>query len=241
MPTTRPFEGIDNQVNVAEYDLIPLLATAKRLVNESEFVSKTDANNLGCKSTADRVQEIYRNTVNNLSYIDIKGFSKKIQNYVDGLMEWVLTTPKYRDPVPDGYEFKVRNIYSAIQVADKDIPLAVSTIGMYDRSLQKKKMDDIITDSEYVGEIDKRDEFFVKLIDKINRDDYIMYKCITKEHDLCIFFRSNDTKNDFDIELGDCFLMKATPKKHEISHYDDGARITKFNRVVFVKNYGQPA
>ena len=80
MPTTRPFEGIDNQVNVAEYDLIPLLATAKKLVNESEFVSKADATKRGCRSTADRVQEIYRNTVNNLSYIDIKGFSQKIQN-----------------------------------------------------------------------------------------------------------------------------------------------------------------
>ena len=86
MPTTRPFEGIDNQVNVAEYDLIPLLATAKKLVNEGEFVSKADATKRGCKSTADRVQEIYRNTVNNLSYIDIKGFSTKIQNYVDGLL-----------------------------------------------------------------------------------------------------------------------------------------------------------
>ena len=241
-PTSQPFD-------VAEYDLIPLLATAKKLVDESEFVSKTDATKLGCKSTADRVQEIYRNTVNNLSYIDIKGFSKKIQNYVVELIDWVQTSPKLIDgELHGGYDSKVKSIYSVIQVADKDIPLAVSTIGMFDRSLQQKKMDDIVADSEYIGELEKRDEFFVKLIDKINRDDYIVYKCITKEHNLCLFYKSMDSntgltrmENEFEIELGDCFLIKATPVKHEISvDYDNGAKMTRFNRVVFVQNYGQP-
>ena len=81
MPTTRPFmgtleerlfEGVDNQINVAEYDLVPLLATAKKLVDESEFVSKSDATARGCESTADRVQAIFRKSVSDLSYIDIK-------------------------------------------------------------------------------------------------------------------------------------------------------------------------
>ena len=86
-----------------------------------------------------------------------------------------------------------------------------------------------------------------KLIDKINRDDYIVYKCITKEHNLCLFYKSMDSntnltrmENEFEIELGDCFLIKATPVKHEESEYDNGAKMTRFNRVVFVQNYGQP-
>ena len=200
----------------------------------------SDATKRGCRSTAERVQEIYRNTVNNLSYIDIKGFSQKIQNYVDELMEWVSTDGVF-PYASDGYDSKVKSIYSAIQVADKDIPLAVSTIGMYDRSIQKKNMNSIIADSEYVGKLEKRDEFFVKLIDKINRDDYIMYKCITKEHNLCIFTKSINSSPNFEVELGDCFLIKATPKEHNISQYDSGAKQTKFNRVAFIKNYGQPA
>ena len=159
-------------------------------------------------------------------------------------MDWVQTSPKLID---GEYDSKVKSIYSVIQVADKDIPLAVSTIGMFDRSLQRKKMDDIVADSEYIGELEKRDEFFVKLIDKINRDDYIMYKCITKDHNLCLFYKSVSAsngltrmENEFEIELGDCFLIRATPVKHEESEYDSGARMTRFNRVVFVQNYGQP-
>ena len=108
-------------------------------------------------------------------------------------------------------------------------------------------MDDIVADSEYIGELEKRDEFFVKLIDKINRDDYIMYKCITKDHNLCLFYKSVSAsngltrmENEFEIELGDCFLIRATPVKHEESEYDSGARMTRFNRVGFVQNYGQP-
>ena len=229
MPTSRP--------HTEEYDLIPLLATAKKLVDESSFVSKRDASKFGCKSTAERVQEIYRNTVNNLSYIDIKGFPEKTQKYVDGLIEWVQTSPKLAG---GEYDSKVKSIYSVIQVADKDIPLAVSTIGMYDQSLQKKKMNDIFVDSEYVGVLEKRDEFFIKLIDKINIDDYIIYKCVTREHNLCIFTKSINASSNFMVELGDCFLIKATPKVHNVSEHDEGAKQTQFNRVAFIKNYGQP-
>ena len=234
MPSTKPFWE-----QRQKYDLVPLLATAKKLVDESEFVSKTDATKLGCKSTADKVQAIFRKSVNDLSYIDIKTFPDKIQTYVNELMDWVSTDGVF-PYASDGYDSKVKSIYSAIQVADSDIPLAVSTIGMYDRSLQQKKLDEIVADSEYVGELEKRDEFFVKLIDKINRADYIMYKCITKEHNLCIFTKSINSSPNFEVELGDCFLIKATPKEHNRSQYDSGAKQTKFNRVAFIKNYGQP-
>jgi len=236
MPTTKPFWE-----QRQKYDLVPLLATAKKLVDESEFVSKTDATKLGCKSTADKVQAIFRKSVNDVSYIDIKTFPNKIQTYVNELIDWVQNSPRLIDNSPDGYDSKVKSIYSAIQVADKDIPLAVSTIGMYDRSIQKKNMNSIIVDSEYVGELEKRDEFFVKLMDKINKDDYILYKCITREHNLCVFTKSINASPNFKVELGDCFLIKATPKSHVISQYDSGAKQTKFNRVAFIKNYGQPA
>lgn len=236
MPTTKPFWE-----QRQKYDLVPLLATAKKLVDESEFVSKTDATKLGCKSTADKVQAIFRKSVNDVSYIDIKTFPNKIQTYVNELIDWVQNSPRLIDNSPDGYDSKVKSIYSAIQVADKDIPLAVSTIGMYDRSIQKKNMNSIIVDSEYVGELEKRDEFFVKLIDKINKDDYILYKCITREHNLCVFTKSINASPNFKVELGDCFLIKATPKSHVISRYDSGAKQTQFNRVAFIKNYGQPA
>ena len=39
------------------------------------------------------------------------------------------------------------------------------------------------------------------------------------------------------INTGDCFLMKATPSRHQINKYD-GGKETYFNRVIIEENKG---
>ena len=217
-----------------KYDLVPLLATAKQLADREGFVSKNESQKLGCPSTGDKVREIFRRAVLNLEYIDIKVFPTKIQTYVNDLMEWVINTDNITRNLE--YNQNVKDVYNLIQVADKQVPLAVSTIGIYDRALSDDGMNELTKNSVHVGVVGERDDFFFKLIDIKNGDGWVLYKCITKERNLCSFFRNSDAEQ-FEVELGDCFLVKATPKNHE--EYK-GTKQTTFNRVVFMKNYGQP-
>jgi hypothetical protein len=50
---------------------------------------------------------------------------------------------------------------------------------------------------------------------------------VTKEGNLGVFF----SQNNFELKVNDCFVMKATPKRHQVSNFH-GGKETMFNRVV---------
>ena len=77
-----------------------------------------------------------------------------------------------------------------------------------------------------------RGNFFVKLIEYI--ETYGLHKVVDKTGNRGIFFSFSGTDK---IAKGDCFLMKATPSRHQINNYD-GGKETYFNRVIIEENKG---
>ena len=53
------------------------------------------------------------------------------------------------------------------------------------------------------------------------------------------YFYNYKTKNveEDPLEVNDCFLMDATPARHEMSRYE-GCKTTYFNRIVVLENKG---
>lgn len=97
------------------------------------------------------------------------------------------------------------------------------------REENKKKLEATTANSSWIGKEGKRGEFFVKLTDKryLNNYESYLYNVVTRDGDLGVFF----SKTDFELTLGTCFVMKATPKRHQVSNYH-GGKETMFNRVV---------
>ena len=93
----------------------------------------------------------------------------------------------------------------------------------------------------WIGTENKRGNFFVKLIEYI--ENYGIHKVVDKTGNRGIFFsyRMKDHKVGAPhlsvINAGDCFLMKATPSRHQINKYD-GGKETYFNRVIIEENKG---
>ena len=85
----------------------------------------------------------------------------------------------------------------------------------------------------WIGTEKKRGNFFVKLTEYI--ENYDLHKVVDKTGNRGIFF--SFTGHEHRIEKGDCFLMKATPSRHQINKYD-GGKETYFNRVVIEENRG---
>ena len=104
------------------------------------------------------------------------------------------------------------------------------------REAQKQELAKTTANSEWIGKVGKRSEFFVKLTSKrfLNNYDSWIYSTVTKEGNLGVFF----SQKDFEIVEGDCFVMKATPKRHQISNFH-GGKETMFNRVVLKEVVGQ--
>lgn len=105
----------------------------------------------------------------------------------------------------------------------------------------KKKQDDLkaaSANSDYIGKLKKRAEFFVKLIGKKYSDNVgcYIYNVKDRKGNLGVFFSS-----DSDLaEVNDCFLAKMTPKRHSVNDYH-GGKETVFNRVKVVDNVGRPS
>ena len=84
----------------------------------------------------------------------------------------------------------------------------------------------------WIGTEKKRGNFFVKLTEYI--ENYGLHKVVDKTGNRGIFFSFSGADK---IAKGDCFLMKATPSRHQINNYD-GGKETYFNRVIIEENKG---
>jgi hypothetical protein len=90
----------------------------------------------------------------------------------------------------------------------------------------------------YIGDSGKRGNFFVKMTEKVEKDDYVIHKVVDKTGNRGWFYNykmKDPTRMNPDI--GDCFLMTATPSRQEISKYD-GGKHTYFNRITVLENKG---
>lgn len=104
--------------------------------------------------------------------------------------------------------------------------------------VRKKNKDNAAADaenSEYIGTLKSRGEFFVKLLTKqySNQIGCYIYKIKDRKGNLGVFFSSDSSM----AENGECFLAKMTPKRHSVNNYH-GGKETVFNRVKIVQNVG---
>jgi len=94
---------------------------------------------------------------------------------------------------------------------------------------------------EYIGEIKKRGDFFVKLL-RVNYNNNLgchIYNVKDRKGNLGLFF-SSDSPADLGLALEDCFLARMTPKRHSVSNYH-GGKETVFNRIKVLENVGSPS
>ena len=206
---------------------------------EHGYVSRNKSAELNVPSTAEKVviasNEPMPITDHNQWITD------SIRSEVTKVIEFVKKYPITSDTSDNLVEYFMRiksayNTPESTTVTKKEIPLIVSALGFYNN--QKMTSDDyqnLIKNSVYIGEVKKRDNFFVKLIKSsyIQKDNYWIYKFITREGNLGYFFRGTELP----IQLGDCFMFKGTPIEHNLDRFDS-VPVTKFNRISFMENYG---
>ena len=90
----------------------------------------------------------------------------------------------------------------------------------------------------YIGDSGKRGNFFVKMTEKVEKDDYVIHKVVDKIGNRGWFYNYKmKDPTRMNPEIGDCFLMTATPSRQEINKYD-GGKHTYFNRITVLENKG---
>ena len=89
----------------------------------------------------------------------------------------------------------------------------------------------------YIGTQGKRGKLFVKLAERIQKPDYILFKVVDPKGNKGYFYNYKTKEGGRPLEVNDCFLMDATPSRHEMSRYEN-CKVTYFNRIVVLENKG---
>lgn len=149
----------------------------------------------------------------------------------------------------DEFITKVKEILATGVVTERMIGFVVALPHLYHQKVNRAsaltKIADKYSQSSYIGEIGTREEFFVKLVAthqfEKEGQNLTLYKVADQLGNFGFFFAKTGTLNDEEgkpiVDLYDCFLMKATPKKHEIGK--TGVRETQFSRVRIIENVGK--
>jgi hypothetical protein len=212
-----------------KYAVLDVVAASILCTEQHGFVAKKDAT-VDTPSTASRVQQTLLN-------IDPEQYAEVWSHvYADAgeLIEWS------KENLRGEFGYSVKDIINKQQITLPQTSFLVTLPNFKrvaeEREISKEIQAESTKNSEWFGVVRKRDDFFVKLTNKKyvpNYDSYI-YNIQTREGNIGSFF----SKNEFDIKIGDCFVMKATPKRHCISNYH-GGKETQFNRVVVKEIIGQ--
>ena len=222
------------------HQLTQVLAIGVQVVQDTgNFVSKKDASVFPTVSTAETVKNVLQSSDQTFANSAIqkpanRDLVQKISDFVEGY-KW----QGFGSNSNSDYITNLKGVFKNSTITDREIPIAISAIGVFDREQQKQQIKEIYADSEYVGELKKREKFFLKVIERRQPSTGgYLYKCITRERNLVHFF----SKHEFaiPIEIGDCVLVNATVVEHKKSKYDHDNKTTRINRVTIIENYGQP-
>ena len=217
-----------------------VLAIGVQVVQDTgSFVSKKDATEISTVATSETVTDILLADDQTFANSAIqkpanKDLAHKISEFVEN-WKW----QGFGSNSESDYVTNLKSVFKNSTVTDREIPIAISAIGVYDREKQKEEIKAIYANSEYVGELKKREKFFLKVIERRQPSTGgYLYKCITRERNLVHFFSRHDYA--ISIEIGDCVLVNATVVEHKRSVYEHDNKTTRINRVTIIENYGQP-
>lgn len=93
----------------------------------------------------------------------------------------------------------------------------------------------IIMDETYLGKVNTKDEFFLKLEYIVEKDDYKVHKLCDRKGRKAMFYNYIGMNAVKELEVNDCILMKATIAGHREFQKEP---YTYLNRVTVISNQG---
>jgi len=118
------------------------------------------------------------------------------------------------------------------QVFKANLPLAVLMVQTYENAQKTGR-----EPSKHIGSLNHRDRYFVKCLAITHEPPragkpQILYKVETKQGDEGFFYLASDQAP----EIGDCFVINATVKRHSVSN---NVKQTLFRDVEIIENKGK--
>lgn len=231
------FDGGGLQYYTIDADAI--LRATNALVNRVGFVSRSKADlENGSMATADLIINYffppsvqYNAELQRSEWVQALSTEKEInQQAVDNARAWLAE----QNAEDNEYLTNLKNLAEVKEIPTRMFGYWCSLIATYNRAVEQERQRKASNENrtnEHTGTLKKRQEFILTLDNVIITEGYYGYTYIHKFVDqdgrALTWFASNKS----DMEKGNTYHVKATPKKHD--EYK-GTKITVINRVTIV-------
>ena len=211
---------------MSEYNLKSAIAMSLGHIRESSFVSKTVAT-ATTPSTAERVRKSLDS-----------GVTCDHSEEVDKVLEFIVSNHRNeflsdaRNALSN-YSYDLGRYIPLDTISAGKISFVAPVVSNFLRSSKNKLDEESLKNLDYIGTLKEKGEFFVKLVKIIEKGDYKIHRIVDRNGNRGFFYNFNGSE----INVNECFLMKATVARHTVSTYDSG-KDTYFNRVTIVSNHG---
>ena len=168
-----------------------------------------------------------------------------IVDYVDGLYKESRKTsclnPDYvESSFEKDYVHPIRECIVSNDTESLMVGKVASIVNFYNQYEYFKKF---AYSEEPIGTIGEREDFFVKLIDRRSVNDKDVFKVVTRDGRLGSFWAmpyiNADSGKPGNLDIGDCMVIRLTPKKYEHSKYDKMQMTTFGGKIQVKENVGQ--
>tara|TARA_Y100000034_G_scaffold124276_1_gene172220 strand:+ start:256 stop:1005 length:750 start_codon:yes stop_codon:yes gene_type:complete len=211
---------------MSDYNLKSAIAMSLGHIRESNFVSKTVAT-ATTPSTAERVRKSLDS-----------GVACDHSEEVDKVLEFIVSEHRNeflsdaRNALSN-YSYDLGRYIPLDTISAGKISFVAPVVSNFLRSSKNKLDEESLKNLDYIGTLKEKGEFFVKLVKIIEKGDYKIHRIVDRNGNRGFFYNFNGSE----INVNECFLMKATVARHTVSTYDSG-KDTYFNRVMIVSNHG---
>jgi len=218
---------------------IVIKQTLFQVQNDGEY-RKSDALQSG-NSTPMRVKQ-FLVVESQSDFSDIQ-YSDSINDQYTAIIDFV--NKLYKDALGGGsfekdYIHPIRECIVSNDTESLMVGKVASIVNFYNQYEYFKKF---AYSEEPIGTIGEREDFFVKLIDRRSVNDKDVFKVVTRDGRLGTFWADPDISADSGkpglLDIGDCLVIRVTPKNYEHNKYDKMKMTTFGGRIQIKENVGQ--
>ncbi len=218
---------------------IVIKQTLFQIQNDGEY-RKSDALQSG-NSTPMRVKQ-FLVVESQSDFSDIQ-YSDSINDQYTAIIDFV--NKLYKDALGGGsfekdYIHPIRECIVSNDTESLMVGKVASIVNFYNQYEYFKKF---AYSEEPIGTIGEREDFFVKLIDRRSVNDKDVFKVVTRDGRLGTFWAmphiNAESGKAGQLDIGDCLVIRVTPKNYEHNKYDKMKMTTFGGRIQIKENVGQ--
>jgi len=218
---------------------IVIKQTLFQVQNDGEY-RKSDALQSG-NSTPMRVKQ-FLVVESQSDFSDIQ-YNDSINDQYTAIIDFV--NKLYKDALGEGsfekdYIHPIRECIVSNDTESLMVGKVASIVNFYNQYEYFKKF---AYSEEPIGTIGEREDFFVKLIDRRSVNDKDVFKVVTRDGRLGTFWAmphiNAESGKTGQLDIGDCLVIRVTPKNYEHNKYDKMKMTTFGGRIQIKENVGQ--